>query len=507
MFVAYTYEDWLAAPEDKRDLIKKIIGDYKASHDFTHALIAQQYFASENTEIKNKYIVKLDSYESEVAAIDPETGKPLLDPETGKPITEKRLVKNEKKVAGTRLTSGFFFRFVTQQNQHLLANGVTLKDAKAKKMLGRAFDTTLSCMGEHALVDGVVWGFWNKDHLEEIRAAVDGRSGAVALVSEEDSTPRVLIQFWQLSDKKPQFVRVFTPEGVTMYRSDDDGQLQEHMPMQPYLITRLKDSAGVIGATASGYGALPVVPLYANPEKRSELTESIKSKIDCFDRIFSGFGDNFDMADDVYWVLNNFGGNSKDILEMLHQIHELRVVANRSDGTGGVSTAEPHTFEVPYAARQTALDILKRELYRDYMATDTEALTGGSLTNVAIRAATKDMNLKDDRYEWEVFAFVQGVLRLNGIETEDISFVRQPFENETETIENIYRAAEDLDRETRLRKNPMVSQDEIPQIMKNKAAEEATGLASVKQLQDEIDKANNPTPDDEEDEDDGTGPR
>ncbi len=501
MFTQHTYEDWLAAPEDKRDLIKKIIGEYKASRDFSHALIAQQYFASENTEIKSKYIVKLDSYETEIAVIDPATGKPLLDPETGKQLTKKQPVKTEKKVAGTRLSSGFFFRFVTQQNQHLLANGVTLKDAKAKKTLGRAFDTTLSRMGEHALVDGVVWGFWNKDHVEEIRAAVDARSGAVALVSEEDSAPRVLIQFWQLSDKKPQFVRVFTPEGVTLYRSDDDGELQEHKPLQPYLRTTTTDGAGVISMTGSNYGVLPVVPLYANPEKRSELTESIKSKIDCFDRIFSGFGDNFDMADDVYWVLNNFGGNSKDILEMLHQIHELRVVANRSDGTGGASTAEPHTFEVPYAARQTALDILKRELYRDYMATDTETLTGGSLTNVAIRAATKDMNLKDDRYEWEVFAFVQGVLRLNGIETEEISFVRQPFENETETIENIYRAAEDLDRETRLRKNPMISQDEIPKIMKNKAAEEATGIATVKQLQEEIDRANNPT----EDEVDGEG--
>lgn len=508
MFTAITYEDWLAAPKDKRDMILSIISKYRSSSDFQTALTAQRYFAGDNDEIKNKYVVQLDSCEVSVAVTDPETGQPLQDPATGKPITEKKRVKKELKVAGTRLPSGFFFRFVTQQNQHLLSNGVTLKDAEFKKKLGRAFDTTLSRMGEHALVDGVCWGFWNCDHIDVIRAAVDGSSGAVALLSEEDSTPRVLIQFWQLDQTKPLHVRVYEPEGVSQYRKDEEGKLLEVKLRQPYMQTVQRDAAGVFAVEGRNYGILPVIPLYANPEKRSELTPSIKAKIDCYDRILSDFGDNLQMANDVYWVLNNFGGNTRDVLEILSQIREYRAVAARSDGMGGAATAEPHTFEVPYQARSTALDILKRELYRDYMAMDTEALTGGSLTNVAIRVATKDMNLKDDRYEWQVFAFVQGVLRLLGVETEEISFVRQALENDTETVENIYRAAEDLDRETRLKLNPMISQDMIPEIMKNKAAEETTGLPSLKQLKDEISKAGNPPdPAEEDEQDDRTGSR
>ena len=102
-----------------------------------------------------------------------------------------------------------------------------------------------------------------------------------------------------------------------------------------------------------------MVPLYANPEHRSELTDAIKSKIDCFDRVASDFGDNLQMANDIFWVLNNFGGSTKEVLKTLQQIKELRAVVNISDGMGGGSTAEPHTFEVPYAARQVALDILR----------------------------------------------------------------------------------------------------------------------------------------------------
>lgn len=502
MFTAYTWEDWLAAPEDKRELLLKIVDAYRGSAEFKAALTAQAYFNTENEEIQHKYIVQLDAYEQKVAVTDPATGQALTDPVTGQPVMETRMVKNEKKVAGTRIASGFFFRFVTQQNQHLLGNGVALKDAQLKKRLGRAFDTTLSSMGEKALVDGVCWGFWNKDHIEVIRAATDARSGAVALLGEEDAQPHALIQFWQLNEKKPMHVRVFEPQGVTQYKTDNKGELIEFKPLQAYLRTVRKDAGGVYAVEDGGYPVLPVVPFYANPEHRSELTTAIKSKIDCFDRIASDFGDNLQMANDVYWVLNNFGGNSKEILATLAQIRELKAVANISDGTGSGSTAEPHTFEVPYEARKTALDILKRELYRDYMGLDTESLTGGSLTNVAIRVASKDLNLKCDRYEWEAFAFVQGVLRVQGVETEDISFTRQLLENETETIENIYRAAEDLDRETRLRKNPMISQDEIPKIMKNKATEEATGIDSIEALKQEMLKERQQAPEDEEDDED-----
>ena len=481
MFTDFTFEDWLAAPEDKRDLIKQIIEKYKASAEFQHALTAQSYFNTDNEEIKNKYIVQLGAYEQKVAVTDPVTGETLTDAD-GKPVMETRTIKNETKVAGTRLSSGFFFRLVTQQNQHLLANGVTLKDEQLKKRLGRAFDTALSTMGEKALVDGVCWGFWNKDHLEPIRAAVDAMSGAVALLSEEDSKPRVLIQFWRLSAKKPLRIRIFEPEGVTTYVSNEKEELVEATPRQSYLRTVRRDAGGVYAVSESNYGILPIVPLYANPEHRSELNIAIKSKIDCFDRIASDFGDNLQMANDIYWVLNNFGGNSKEILATLAQIRELKAIANISDGTGSGSTAEPHTFEVPYEARRVALDILKREIYFDFMGLDTQSITGGSLTNVAIRAASKDLNLKCDRYEWCVFDFVQNVLRVQGIETEEISFKRQSLENETETIENIYRAAEDLDRETRLRKNPMISQDEIPKILENKAVEETTGIATLEQL-------------------------
>lgn len=165
---------------------------------------------------------------------------------------------------------------------------------------------------------------------------------------------------------------------------------------------------------------------------------------------------------------------------MLEQIHRLKAIANISDGTSS-STVTPETFEVPYAARQTALELLERQLYRDYMALDVSELTGGSLTNVAIRASMANLDLKANAYEWQCFDFVQKLLRILGIETERIRFKRQTIANESEIIQDIYTAQGDLDKETRLKLNPMILPEEIDDIIKRGEEESLLGMRMAQQ--------------------------
>jgi hypothetical protein len=127
--------------------------------------------------------------------------------------------------------------------------------------------------------------------------------------------------------------------------------------------------------------------------------------------------------------------------------------------------------DVPYAARQTALDILQKQLYSDFMALDMDALTGGSLTNVAIETATANLNLKSDRYEWQVFRFVQGILALIGVETEEIKFKRQTIANRSEIVADIAVMRDYIDQETALKLNPYIDQEEIEEITERLAAE------------------------------------
>ena len=460
MFTQYTFTDWNDATETERpELLLKIINAYKSSADFQTALVAYDYFNANNREVGGKVLMQPRVFTVE----DEETGR------TKKSISQEAIV-------GNRVYSNFLFRFVTQQNQFLLGNGVTLETPEQKERLGLGFDKALELAGEKALLCGLCWGYWNLDHLEVIPAVTDGLSGFVALLDERTAQPAVGIRFWQLDPRRPMHVQLFEMSGITEYR--EDTEKRELVPLDEckgYTQTVTADAAGEVERVDNASAALPLVPFYANESAHSELTPAIKSKIDLYDRIFSDFGDNLDKANDVYWVLNNFGGNIKDALEITQQIQQLKLILNQTDGPGSGSTAAPHTNEVPYQARQTALEILRKELYADFMALDMDALTGGSLTNVAIKAAMVNLDLKANDFEWQCFRFVQDVLALNGIKTEDIQFKRQTLVNESEIIQNIYLAAADLSRRKRLELNPMISADEIDKIMTDADLEDVTG--------------------------------
>lgn len=457
MFTDVTYQDWLSTPEASRPaLMLEVIRRYKASAEFKRALDANLYFRGENTEVSRKYMLR-----PVAVTVQDEQGRSRKKP-------------REEKIAGNRIASGFFFRFVTQQNQFLLSNGVSLP-AEAKQALGPDFDRVMESIGEKALLHGVSWGFWNNGRLEAIDAAADALTGYVALLDERTSAPMVGIQFWQLNERRPLYVRLFEAEGVSEY-SSKSGKITATSARRAYKIATSTDALGTVVTAEENYGFLPVVPFYASGEKRSELTTAIKSKIDLYDRILSDFGDNLDRANDVYWVLNNFGGTMDEVAELLEQINKVKAVANITDGAGGGSTAEPHTIEVPYAARREALDLLERALYQDYMALDMDALTGGSLTNVAIRAATANLNLKADRYEWQARQFVQRVLALAGHPTEDIRFNRLEIANESELVADINLMRDYIDMETALRLNPYIQDEEVKGILDRRAAENASYL-------------------------------
>lgn len=464
MYTEYTYQDWLNTG-DRLKLMMDVIATYKASDDFKNALMAQKYFAAENEAVGRKKLLQPQSFTVRVKENTPH----------GEVVRERTEVRNVE-IDGNRTYSRFLYRFITQENQHLLGNGVIIgKEGDIKARLGKGFDTTMQAIGEKALLDGVCWGYWNLDHIEPIDAVKDARSGFVALVDEETSAPMVGIQFWQLSDKRPMYVRLFEMDGVTVYRADSKGNATEYKPKRPYVLRVSKDALGEQVIGGNNYTVLPLVPLYANPEKRSEFNNSIKSKIDAYDCIFSDFGDNLAKANDIYWVLNNFGGNSSEVAQMLEQISKLRAVVNISDGVGGGSTAEPHSFEVPHEARKVALEILEKQIYKDAMALDLTEVTGGGLTNVAIKAAMTNLNLKCDRYEWQAFAFVQGVLRLIGVDTEQISFIRQTLVNQSETVQDIATMREDIDQETALKLNPYINDEDIEGILERSAKERYTG--------------------------------
>ena len=449
MFTDVTWQDYLAA-SDKAALLLEAIRRYKASVSFNRALEANCYFRGENSAVSRKTILRARKMESRDAS------------------GRRRIRTGTEDVVGNRIASAFLYRFVTQQNQFLLSEGVSLPE-NCKSALGADFDHQLERLGESALLHGCAWGFWNADHIEVIEAAKNSFTGFFPLLDEMTGQAMLGVQFWQIAPDRPMYVRIFEEDGARILRQDGSG-LSIVTEKEPYRRILVEDAVSSAVITETSYGRLPLVPLLANNDAASELTPAIKAKIDAYDAILSDFADNLERANDVYWVLNNFGGTMDEVAELLEQINRVKAVANLSDGSGSSATAEPRTIEVPYAARREALHLLERALYQDYMALNMDALTGGSLTNVAIRAAAADLNLKADRYEWQLRRFVQELLTLIGRPTEDIRFSRQTIANDSEIVADIYKMRGDIDQRTALRLNPYIQEEEIEALVETGAS-------------------------------------
>ena len=118
MFTEYTYQDWQRMGGGAESA-RKIVESYRASDFFRRALDANRYFAGCNPTLDDKYLLKVQTREQKDAD----------------GLTRK--VADTVRVVGNRVSSAFLRRFVCQQNQFLLGNGVTLEDASLKDRLGR----------------------------------------------------------------------------------------------------------------------------------------------------------------------------------------------------------------------------------------------------------------------------------------------------------------------------------------------------------------------------------
>lgn len=403
----YTYQDLLAVGTEEKSRMEFIISAvtaHKNSQMYEDAVIAQEYDKKKN--------VTIIEYQK------------LLYKVSGEVIPDNYN-------ANYKLKSNFFNRFVTQQNQYLLGNGVSFSEVLTKDKLGKKFDTRLQSAGRNALVDGVSFGFWNHDHLEVFRL-----TEFVPFWDEEDGGLKAGIRFWQIDKQKPFRATLYELDGYTEYIWRD-GEGEVLLPKRKYVLSVLTSPVGDLEIIdGQNYHSFPIVPLWGNPAHQSELV-GIREQIDCYDLIKSGFANDVDDASQIYWTINNAGGmDDVDLAQFVERMRTVKAAVVDDDG----ARAEQHSMDVPFTSRETLLERLRSDLYDDFMALDTKNIAGGAVTATQIKAAYEPVNNKADLYEYQVLDFMDSILELAGID-DDPTFTRSIIVNAEESIQTILQAA------------------------------------------------------------------
>ena len=435
-----TYQDFLEVAEksdrERMEFVLSAINNHKDSDLYKQAVIAKEYDAHRNVTIANF--------------------QKLLYTLNGKVIPDNYS-------PNYKLRSNFFANFITQETQYLLGNGVTLKKEENKAKLGAGFDTRLQDAAHDALVGGVSYGFWNLDHLE-----VFDVTEFVPLLDEENGALRSGIRFWQVCTSKPLRATLFEPDGFTQYirRSGEEMMILE--PKRGYVaVEATSEIDGTELLAYQNYPGFPIIPMYGNRAKQSELVGQ-REAIDCYDLIKSGFANTVDDASVIYWTISNAGGMDEiDMARFKESMRRIGVGLVDDDG----AKAEAHTITIPVEAREALLSRISDDLYRDFQMLDVTKLQGGQKTATEINAAYQSMDNKVDQFEYCVIDFLQALFKIVRIEDEP-SFTRSKVTNQLEQTQMVLLAANYLDDETILNKLPWLTQEEVAEILKRKAAED-----------------------------------
>lgn len=410
-----SYQDLIAASENeaaKMAFVFAAITEHKGTEPYIIALDAEQYYRGLNPRITKYEKIIYDM-----------RGDAHVD----------------KWTPNHKIASNFFNFAITQENQYLLGNGATFTKDDTKAKLGDDFDTRLQDLGKKALVGGVAFGFFNLDHIDTFSLLE-----FVPLYDEENGALRAGIRFWQVSPDKPMRATLYEEDGYTDYirANDKSAMLHEKRPYK--LKVRTSEADGEEIYDGENYPTFPIVPLWGNDKKQSELVGR-QGTIDAFDLLNSNLVNNLDEANYIYWVLTNCGGmDEMDDAKFIEQLKTTHVA--HADGDSG-ATAEAHTIEAPYQASESAIQTIQRRLYEDFMCLDVNSLSAANKTATEIKAAYQPLDSKCDMYEYCVIEFVQKILELAGID-DKVTFTRSKVVNKSDEINTLLAAQAYLDDET-----------------------------------------------------------
>lgn len=459
-----TYQDLLECGENednRMEFVRSTINSFTGSPEYRLAIDGELYLSGRNSTIE-KY-------------------QKFLRTKTGK-LIEDTISPNHKN------KSGFFKRFIIQRCAYLLGNGVILTDKGGEQLstadiLGKKFDKDMYFYAKKSLAQAAAYGFYNLDHVDWFKF-----TEFVPLYDEEDGAMKAGVRFWQLAPDKPRRVTLYELDGYTDYienfkrRSDENEKPfyvlhEKRKYKRDYVVSAAE---GKIYTDGSNYDGFPIVPLYANEERQSELI-GIREQIDCYDLIKSGFANDLDEAK-LFWILKNCGGLDSEI-DLIKFREQMRMFKAATLDDGMDVTAQ--TLEIPYQSREVYLALLKKDLYEDAMALNTEQIAAGNVTATQINAAYEPLNEITDEFEYRCIDFVEGLLKLAGIDA-TVKFNRSIMKNQAEETQMVLSAGTVLDEDTLIEKLPFLSSDEVKTVKERRSAEDLSYFSGNTPTREEV---------------------
>lgn len=258
---------------------------------------------------------------------------------------------------------------------------------------------------------GFAYLYATKDSANRLKFTCADSIGVVEVEARFTDDGKDHIIYWYVDriDKEGHRIKKimdWDDEQVFYYVQADDGAIETdpNAPInpRPHILYQIE------GDDKLYYDSLGFIPFFRldNNKKQFSNLKTVKALIDDYDLMASSLSNNLMDFDTPIHVVKGFEG---DNLDELQQNLKTKKIIGVDDGGG----LEVHTVDIPYAARQTKLDLDEKNIYRFGMGLNLSGLKDTTATtNMAIKAAYSLLDLRCKHLERNIKRFLRQIVRV-----------------------------------------------------------------------------------------------
>lgn len=198
-------------------------------------------------------------------------------------------------------------------------------------------------------------------------------------------------------------IQVWDKDYVYYYVQDGEGTVVidnsvERNP-RPHIIYEKKD-----GEYGQSLGYIPFFKLKNNRYEKSDIF-TVKALIDDYDLMACGLSNNIQDFDFPIYAVSGFQGDNLD--ELIQNFKTKKTI-----GLGEGGNVDVKTIDIPYQARISKLELDEKNIYRFGMGFNSAQLGDGNITNVVIKSRYALLDLKCNKFEKQLRAFMNSLVQV-----------------------------------------------------------------------------------------------
>ena len=314
-----------------------------------------------------------------------------------------------------KIPHAFFTEQVDQKVQYLLSNPVEFEtaDTELKTYLEEYIDDDFQLMLQE-MVEGASKKAYEFAY---VYRATSGKllfkvadSRKVVVIYDDMNEVIAIIRYYDTDITKDNRkvtvtkAELWDTEKTWFFVSSSDYNnrfiLDESQEINPRFHQVVEDSDGNL--LGKGFGYVPFLKLSNNKNEKTDL-EPIKALIDDYDLMACALSNNLVDFDHPIYAVKGYQSDNLD--NLVTNLRTKKTVGVSQDGGVDVKTVD-----IPVTARKTKLETDKEAIYKFGMAFDSSQVGDGNITNIVIKSRYSLLDLKCNKTEIRLRAFIKQLL-------------------------------------------------------------------------------------------------